>query len=289
MRLHVDDTKQANVEEYLKTYSYNFESLCKQIDQFGIVEKFSRRDACIEAFGEGKYTGSPGKDIFFALPYMSDSHVDCLAEQLACKFPQHPPYDHVAFAACIRYIYGCFDKQGTLLSDRHKNIIALMKWDRCDLFMDRVYYFLKKHNRYYGQVIYNEMKGHRLGDLINTTNDISLKNSMLEVYCKSQAIAVSINSCKHTFTPFYWAARYLESISAEEAVTYHWKNLRNMERFCPDGRAGYKTKALDSISFICEHGEKDRLIRWLKQCKNTCLVRVQKSKPFRKIVNRCQS
>ena len=59
----------------------------------------------------GVYIGSPGRDIYFMLPFLSECQMKEVAEKLSEKFPLKPPKVNVQYSACIRFIYGQFEKQ----------------------------------------------------------------------------------------------------------------------------------------------------------------------------------
>jgi len=176
MRKHKDTKKQKEYERYLLSYDMSFDDICKLVDN-GIENKLkiTYKSICAKAFRGGLYLGAPGKDIYFSFLWLSDEQLGLLAEKLAKQYPSKPPQGHLGYAACIRYIYGCFDKQGCLLSKWHK---LMMKeenedWSMPDKFTNLLNDYFKKNNCEYGQVIYHEMSGHRIGDRLFITRYIT--------------------------------------------------------------------------------------------------------------------
>jgi len=281
MRKHRSDKKESEIREYMLSYHMSFDDLLLLIKS-GIENnlKSKRKPICLNAFRKGVYLGSPGKDIYMALSWMNEEQIAISANELAKHYPSKPPQGHLGYAACIRYIYGCFDKQGCLLSSWHRNIMKKQNedWSKPRHFMNLVNINFKSSNCWYGQVLYNEMEGHRLGDHILISNDYFLKDKMLFHYNMAHSIAVKIKSFKHTFTSMYWAASYLEYFDKKMAVEYHKKNLKFMEKYCPDSRPGYKEKATHSLKYIYAYlnkNEKDDYKKFLKHLKNKCLVKVK--------------
>ncbi len=279
MRKHVDKSKQKELEKYLSSCEMDFDKL-KQLISAGIKKKVKPTDKPISsyAFRKGLYLGCPGKDIYFALSWLDEDQFTEIAELLSQQYPDKAPGGHVHTAACIRYIYGCFDKQGCLLSKKHTQMLSNENWTRPEEFMTKVNHFFEKHNKSYGQVLYHEMKAHRLGDSAVIKKDPSLLEPMLDHYLASREIALKIKCWKQTFTPLYWAACYFEKFDKGKATHYHKKSIKNMERYCPDAREGYREKAIHSISYIKKHSDAKSWKKYrsmIKKCKNKCLVKIR--------------
>lgn len=276
MKLHVDEKKQAKVENYISNYSIDFNQLLKLLDH-GICGKIKKPHISY-AFDNGNYTGFPGKDIYFALEWMTDEQQNIVAEKLAGCFPYKPPTDHVEFSACVRYLHGLFDKNGCLLSEDSKLLISHLDFDRSDKFVEKLKnsFITKKCD--YGLVLYYEMKGHRIGDRI-LLGDYSLVDKMIKYYHQSHQLALKIKSIKHIFTSYYWCARYLENINPKLAIMHHEMNLKLMESYCPDTREGYVDKAKDSIEYLLKKlqgKELSEFKRWILQCHNKCITKLHK-------------
>ena len=277
MKKHIDDTKQKELENYLLECDVYADELCDMLKE-GIPKELDGRKEFDGAFRKGLYLGSPGKDIYFNLPKLGMSEIRMVANAMAMAFPVVPPSDHIAYAACVRYIYGCFDKQGCLLSEGHKNMMSEMDedWSLSDLFMSIFVEECKAQDKMYGVVIYHEMAGHRIRDRLVIENNRDHIKPMLDHYNESQRIALQIDCLKHTFTPFYWGACYLEEFDPTLAIHYHKKAVKNMERYCPDTREGYKSKASHSIMYIKKNAPKNQwkeFKKWLYRCKNPCIIK----------------
>lgn len=282
---HVDKGKQSELERHLNSYSVTFDDLLSLIGK-GIqnVVKEGNKPRMKNAFRQGLYLGCPGKDIYIALMKMdlSDEQIRSIAAALAKAFPATPPGGHVHTAACVRYIYGCFDKQGCLLSKKHQSMMSRDQddWSISAHFMELVAKEFERIGNRYGLVIYYEMKAHRLGDKAVLANDPSYLTPMLECYLESQRQAKEIKCYKQMFTPFYWAAKYFQKFDAKKAIEYHVKSLNHMEKFCPDARPGYRDKALDSMKYL---RKRMNPVEWasykrkIRKFRNKCLAKVKGS------------
>jgi hypothetical protein len=282
MKKHIDFNKQKELNDYLSKYVFDLDRLIALFKQ-GIPKgkNLHKRKKINGAFRNGRYLGAPGKDVYFALPYMKDADVIHVIRAMVEAFPFRPPSNHVGYAACVRYIYGCFDKQGCLLSNQHKNMMIEENedWSLPNRFVDKFADECRIDNKNYGLVIYYEMKAHRIGDRIVITNDYSDKlEAMLDCYNKSQKLATKIKCWKHTFTPFYWAACYLENIDKKMAIKYHKKAVIYAEKFCPDARPGYREKMKHSLRYLKKHlsgGRRASFKRWLFSCSNRCIIKTR--------------
>ncbi len=273
---HKSAKKQNELDQFVKLYSMNQDDLVQLIKK-GIRQKGETIPSFQHAFRGGNYLGCPGKDIYFAI--LNGFDIDVLSIHLSEIFPVVPPTDHVAVAACLRYIYGCFDKQGSLLSEKHEDIVFENDWKISMPFIRNLEKCFDKCDNNYGLLLSHEMMGHRYGDDAVVHEDKSAIDEMLNCYISSQSLAKSSGSLKHMFTPFYWAAMYLDKLDDDLAKTYFLKTLKEMESHCPDSREGYKSKAMHSAKYILSHSsgkEKDQFKRWLMKCSNVCLKSIKK-------------
>ena len=237
----------------------------KAIRKRGPVEK-----SCCNG---GYYRGSPGRDIFFCLPRLSEKEIVRIAKIFGESFTRVPPSDHVCVAACIRFIYGQFNKQGGLMSDsryyeeldrrakpdghRHKSRIYHMReedppdWSVPRHFLGLLAEEFKSNGNHYGLTILNEMEGHRLGDEALVLDSMDKLDQMELVYNEAFRQALKCESYKHMFTPFYWAARYFMKYGDKErAIKYSYKTLKYAARYCPDSRKSYMAKCMHCCVYI---------------------------------------
>ncbi len=234
------------------------------------------------AFNGGDYLGRPGKDVFFALPDLTDEQMDELADVLSDRYPFVAPNNHVGYAGCIRYIYGQFEKQGILRSEAD---FERMRRDGVEWSLPRKFMLILKNKfedkkNYYGLCLYYEMEAHRLGDeaLLHLNNDDLLH---MEVYYeKSNEYAEKCNSLKQKFTPQYWACMYFAKIrDYNRGLKYAKATLSKMEQFCPSAKQGYLVKAVDVAKYL----KKFHPVEWgdirrgyAKNSKNDCIRKMLK-------------
>jgi len=249
----------------------------------GIISKVRDKEVPFSfGFRGGVYVGAPGKDVYFVLRTLDISRHDELAKSVANLFPRKAPSNHVGYAAFVRYVYGCFEKQGCLRSRKDKRRLINEKpdWTISTQFMERVANFAIKNDNKYALIIHYEMLAHRLGDLAVIKNDLIILPEMEKHYLISKDLALKINSYKHMFTSYYWCAKYFAELNQiETALKYFKRTLKAMEKYCPDARDGYKEKARDSISYFKNNTDAERwksMTEWLKKCKNICLRKVVK-------------
>jgi len=182
----------------------------------------------------GKYVGSPGKDIYLMLPYLSKNQMKEVAEKLAYHFSNKPPRTNVQYSACIRFIYGQFEKQGVLKSEKDFSRMKKEKkdWSLSRKFLNYLVKELKKTEKYYGLTIVFEMEGHRLGDEAVINNDKDKLEQMEKKYLKSVDCAFKCNSYKHMFTLYYWACEYFYKFGdIEKAAEYSKLALENASKY----------------------------------------------------------
>ena len=260
----------------------NFDQL-KVMLKHGIIGNVKKNAKPMFDFGfrGGSYLGSPGKDLFFALPDLSDKEKDSIAKIIASLYPKKPPSNHVRWAAFIRYIYGCFEKQGCLRSksDKQRMVEENSDWSLSIDFMNRVAVYFELNDNKYGLVIHYEMLAHRYGDRAIIEKDKDLLVPMMEYYQKSSEIAMNIECWKQMFTPFYWAGGYYGSMKEKEkAVKCYMKCIRRMERFCPDAREGYREKARVALQYIKKNSDRKEWSEFKKKYRgyrNKCLRKVK--------------
>ncbi len=252
---HVQKPKQRELNKHLVSYTF---SLVDLLSLIGSGIKRNEKGFRVKgAFRSGAYLGCPGKDIYFALYHMSDEQENQVVSALADVIPVAPPgnYEHVA--ACFRYIYGCFDKQGCLLSNKHRKMIATFTWDEQDKFVGKLEAKLQEINNSFGLLALYEMKAHRLGDKAITTNNLPLMKNMIECYEKSVAYIPDLKSkykgYSYRHTPYFWCACYLERYNKAKAVNYHIKSLRHLEKYCKEVKKDYRKKVAHSVLYIKKH------------------------------------
>lgn len=259
----------------------SFEQLMKMLDRgiIGVVK--DPKPHFSFGFRGGSYLGAPGKDIFFALPNMTDAEKSIVAKKLASLYPKKPPSNHVKWAACIRYVYGCFEKQGCQRSGADKKRMEKENtdWSIPMKFMEEVAAEFKTSKNKYGLIIHYEMLAHRIGDRSVIEKDESKLPEMMKCYEKSQTMALRNKCWKHTFTPYYWAAGYLKLMNKkDDAVICYKKALKFMNKYCPDARPGYREKAKASLKYIKKHSSKsdwNSFYKWYKKSNNKCLKKVR--------------
>lgn len=205
----------------------------------------------------GIYVGSPGKDIYLMLPYMSDERMKKIVVILSDNFNKKIPISYGNVAACIRFIYGQFEKQGILKSDKD---FDRMKKEKIDWTLSRKFLnFLKKeleirHN-YYGLSMIYEMEGHRLGDEAVINNDNKKLNKMERIYNKSVDFAYKCKNYKHRFSVFYWAGEYFSKFGdVENAIKYFKFAVINAgkyyHKYFPNGEQYYSVRLKKSLKYI---------------------------------------
>ena len=230
----------------------------------------------------GIYVGSPGKDIFLMLPYLSDKQMKEISIKIKDLFPKIPSTNHVNVAACIRYVYGQFEKQGIL---RSRKDFKRMKKKRPDWLLSRkflklLYEELQKDNNFYGLSILCEMEGHRLGDEAVINKDKNKLKEMERTYNKSVKFAYKCESYKQMFTPYYWSAVYFSKFKEVEKSLYYYKlTFEQVDKYCPDTRDSYVYKIARAARYIRDK-DKDNWNNFKKKYKrnanNKCVKKLFK-------------
>jgi len=206
-----------------------------------------------DAIYNGIYIGSPGRDIYYMLPYLLDDQLVEVVSMVESRFPKTPPENHVNVGAFIRFIYGQFEKQGSLKNDaafqEMKNNTP--EWDLSRRFIRLLYEALKHSNNSYGMSIMDEMNAHRMGDEALLNNDKNKLKAMEEMYNNSVQNAYKCKSYKQMFTPYYWLAMYLIKFGdVKNAIKYSKLTLKNAEKYCPDARASYVDKLCHCLKYL---------------------------------------
>ena len=252
-----------------------------------IMAKVPKKKGPIKgAFYGGDYLGTPGKDIYFFLPKLTSEQFEILIDKHSDQYPHDPPNNHVGYAGCIRYIYGQFEKQGTLRSEEDKKRMLKdgVDWDLSRKFMSALKDKFAEKKNYYGLCIYYEMEAHRVGDEVTLRNDVHRKVHMDYLYMKSYDYAKKCNSIKQLFTPFYWSAKYHADFGDHErAKELACKTLEQMEKHCPSPKQGYLVKAVDMAKYLKKHHPakwKEIYKKYKKTAKNDCIRKMlEKVKP----------
>jgi len=208
----------------------------------------------------GLYIGSPGKDIFLMLPYLSDEQMKEVAVKLREVFPNTPPLNHVNIAACIRFIYGQFERNGCLRSNED---CSLMKektpnWFLPRKFLKLLFVELKDCDNYYGLCILCEMEGHRIGDEAIICDRQCLLEKMEKTYLESVKYAFKCNSYKQMWTPYFWSARYFaKARKKRKAIEYCKLTIKNGDKYCSDSRPSYVSKFLFCLEYLKNNDTKN--------------------------------
>ena len=246
-----------------------FKNLSKLCDREKIPGKVPKKPGSTKgAFNGGDYLGAPGKDIFFYLPKLTPEQFDIIVEKHSEQYPRKPPGTHVGTAACIRYIYGQFEKQGVLRSKRDRkrmqNDRGKIDWSLPRKFISALQTKFREKEHYYGLTITYEMEGHRLGDEAVLYKDYVKLDAMEAVYVESVRYAHKCNSYKQMFTPYYWAAMYFILMKdRNKALHYCRTTIIQAERHCPDARASYVEKLIDCAQYLKSDNKKEWQ-RWRK-------------------------
>ena len=259
-------------------YDISFETLLSLCDGKIQIKPAKQPGPVKGAFNGGKYLGSPGKDIYFSLSNLTPQQFNQLIEQHSTQYPTNPPSNHVGNAACIRYIYGQFEKQGVL---RSKSDRKRMEQEEIDWSLARKFIFALKNkfeekNHFYGLTLIHEMEAHRLGDEAYLKKDKEKLDEMEQTYLEAVYCAHKCGSGKHMFTPYYWAAKYFILLEdRERALYYSKKTIIEAEQHCPDARGSYIDKLLDCAKYI-RSDNKGKWKKWREKISSNAKNRVTK-------------
>jgi len=215
----------------------------------------------------GVYVGSPGKDVFFMLPYLSNKQKKEVAVKLAELLPQKAPSNNVNISTCIRFIYGQFEKQGVLRSEKDYKKMKKEKpnWDLPRQFIGLLHEELEVKKKYYGLTILSEIDAHRWGDEAVLDKDLAKLMIMEEGYCNTVKYAHKCKSYKHMFSPYFWAAKYFIKFGEhEKAIKYCKLTIENANKYC-DKYVAVGDKYYVSRFGLCFKYIKDAgVLRWKK-------------------------
>jgi hypothetical protein len=212
-----------------------------------ILLKDNMQGACYN----GIYVGSPGRDIYCFLPYMSDDQMREVAKKLSEVFPKNHSGHHVQTSSCIRSIYGMFQKEGVLLSDTKMEKMREedIDWTLPMKFLNILCEEFKKIKNYYGLCITYEINGHRFGDEAIIDKDVNKLELMSEEYEKSVKYASKCNCKKQIFTPYYWGAKYYDKYGDKEnAVKWYSLMMKNFNKKGAKRKGVYTGKLIDAAN-----------------------------------------
>lgn len=254
---------------------YNFEFLNNLLDR-GIVTKKHSLESIPEAIHDGIYMGCPGKEIFHGLGFLSEEEINILVQKVCEKFPFIPPGRSVHLSVFLRYIYGCFDKQGILYNnDQKQEIIAASRdWSKSHNFAEKMCEQFDKLGNSYGHMMTLEMMAHRIGDAVEITGDQSLIDKMVKIYEKAGQMAVKIGDNKNTFSSYYWCFKYLVHFKQpkDRCIRYAVMFFDNVEQFCKSSTVkGKLASSLNLIRSILTKREWKRFIKRFVFYKNKVL------------------
>ena len=212
----------------------------------------------------GIYVGSPGRDIYHMLPYLDNEQMEKVAGLLCEKFPTIPPHSYANVAACIRFIYGQFEKQGILRSEKDFKRMKKgeLEWSLSRKFLKFLENEFEKINNYYGMSMLYEMEGHRLGDEAVINKDIKKLEEMEKKYNKCVEYANKCKSYKHMFSIYYWAGEYFNKFGkTNKAIEYYKLSIINASKYyCkyfPNGEKYYSERFLNSLKYIKVNDKKN--------------------------------
>ena len=239
------------------------------------------------AFKNANYLGNPGKDIYFWLEtelMPNEPQIYTISKNLSRHFPKKPPHNPIQYGACVRYIYGCFEKQGILRSgnDKKRMIESKQSWERSVKFIEHLYNHFMEQQNFFGLSLLSEQMAHRYGDRYFIDNDeINLK-LMEDYYMRAYNFALKCVSKKHLMTIFYWEGRYWAEIgNKEKAIYYYRKAVESANSYCPDARNSLKDKIMDEFKYLAKHDPNYKEFRayWKKKAINKAVKVVVKNSP----------
>ncbi len=236
-----------------------------EIISWGIFTRDVKKNQCDcsdiksinNAIYKGIYIGSPGRDIYYMLPYLSDDQMVSVSKKLANKFPTSYPGTNAQYSACIRFIYGQFEKQGTLRSDNDLKRMReeKLEWSLSRKFLELLKKELKKDDKLYGLVVLCEMEAHRLGDEAVINKDMGKLNEMEQMYLEAIRYANKCKSYKHMFSLYYWASQYFKKFGeVNRSIKYSKKSLskslKYYHKYFPNGDAYYSSRLGKELKYV---------------------------------------
>jgi len=244
------------------------------------LEKYKKKSIKDAEYG-GIYIGSPGRDIYYMLPYLSEEQFEEVANIIVDRFPKDPPGNHVNVGMFFRQVYGQFEKQGVLRSDKDLKRMKKEKldWNLSKKFIELLHDKFEKNNNFYGLSILYEMEAHRVGDKAILNMDIDMMDKMEKFYLESVRYSHKCNSYKQMFTPYYWCFEYFKKYGTKKkALLYAHLTIEAADKHCPDARPGYVTKLSSCIKYIRKKN-KDKwnsFYKTYKNSKNKCVKKTFK-------------
>ena len=236
----------------------------KKIVSWGIFNRKMKNNGCdtteleshkiTKAVHGGIYIGSPGKDIYYMFPYLTKEQMKEIAKIINEKFPKKPPENYSNVAAFIRFIYGQFEKQGILRSEKDFERMKKEKpdWSISREFLWYLFEELRKDNNYYGLTMLHEMEGHRCGDEALIYENKKKLEQMEINYWLCIEFAKKCDSYKHLFSIDYWAGEYFKKFGDEKKALEHYKKAiinskKYYYKYFPNGEQYYKERLLKSL------------------------------------------
>lgn len=247
---------------------YKFRYL-NAIVQRGIVPKKYNGKPYRRAIDNGLYMGCPGKEIFYGLACLKNVELDRLAQSVAKVLPATYPGRGVHLSVFLRYVYGCFDKQGCLHTESQTNQWRHEKknWELPDKFINLVMQHCIAAKKTYGYLMCLEMRGHRIGDQMILTGDTSNLDLMLFHYRKASKLARKIHANKNTFSPYFWGMRYLSALKQDKQIIIEWavSFFNHVNRFSTSSTVrGKICWTLSILRSICDQNEWDKFVEKYK-------------------------
>ncbi len=277
-----------------------FEDLLKLID-LGINNRKNQTgfgNILLSCYNGGNYRGAPGRDVYFCLPRLSTEQIKVSAYKLADRYDKAPIGNNLGYAACFRFVFGMWNRNGSLMSDNewksavdrssfnkykkttvYKMISKPKGWILSYKFMDHVIKRLKRNNNYYGLTVAYEMYAHRLGDEAVITGSKKKFVLMKKYYRKAYKNAMASNSWKHKFSPSYWAARYSMKFGNKKTAVLYCRKTLIRGCTCTDGRDSVLSKFYECLLYLQKEDKNVKEFLF-------CLKNRKSSRVFRKA---CQS
>jgi len=234
-----------------------------------------------DAIYEGIYIGSPGRDIYYMLPYLSDEQIISVAKSLSGKFPIFYPNTNAQYSACIRFIYGQFEKQGVLRSDRDFKRMKEEKieWELSRSFLNILKKEFKKDDKIYGLTILCEMEAHRLGDEAVINKDLGKLNKMEKMYLEAMRYSDQCKSFKHMFSLSYWASQYFKKFGNNKKMIEYSRisllmSTKYYHKYFPNGDIYYSCRLRKIFSYIRDNDGVDFCKKIMEKVKSEKLKKV---------------